>query len=484
MRVLATAVALALVGTSGPAGATLARTQGVAVEATWAGYAVGYQNPTSVTTVSATMVVPSLTSCGAAEHSAASFWAGLDGTHGPALEQAGISVACESGRAQYWAWWEAVGVANGTFAGVVLAPGDAVTATVSLLGGTDYQLSVDDVTTGTSGSTTVSSPGGLDDSAECIAEDPFGSGQPVPYAAYGTVTFTSCTVDGQPVGGPTVTQIDRSAGAGIDAATSLLGADGGFTVSRRTPVTYPLLTGAVVGMAAPADGSGYWLVDAGGHVGPHGSVPGYGDLTGIRLTSPITDIVATPDGLGYWMVAGDGGIFAFGDAAFYGSMGGHPLNAPVVDLAPTGDGLGYWLVASDGGVFAFGDASFRGSMGSVHLNQPVVGMATAGDAYWLVAADGGVFAFGAPYLGSTGATRLASPVESMIASPDGQGYSFVAGDGGLFAFGDAPFVGSMAGQHPAGAVVGMEFDPVSGGYWEVTASGVVYGIGAPDFGSH
>ena len=483
MLVLATAVALALVGASGPAGAT-AGTQGVAVESTWAGYALGYQRPTPATTVSATLVVPSLTSCGAVEHSSASFWAGLDGIHGPALEQAGISVACESGHIQYWAWWETVGVTNGIFAGVALASGDVVTATVTSLGEKRYQVSVDDLTSGTSGSTTVSSPGGLNDSAECIAEDPFGSEQPVPYAEYGTVTFTSCTVDGRPVGGPSVTQIDRMAGPGIDAATSLLGADGGFTVRRRTPVAYPALTDTVVGMAAPADGSGYWLVDAGGHVSPHGSVPGYGDLTGFRLNSPITDIVATPDGHGYWMAAGDGGIFSFGDAAFYGSMGGHPLNAPIVDLAPTGDGLGYWLVASDGGVFAFGDAPFRGSMGSVHLNRPVVSMATVGDAYWLVAADGGIFAFGAPYLGSTGATRLASPVTAMIASPDGRGYSFVAGDGGLFTFGDAPFVGSMAGQHTATAFVGMEYDPVSGGYWEVTSGGVVYAIGAPDFGSH
>ena len=75
--------------------------------------------------------------------------------------------------------------------------------------------------------------------------------------------------------------------------------------------------------------------------------------------SPIVGMAATADGRGYWLVAADGGIFAFGDAAFYGSIGRIALN-------PTGsrdgihdDGKGYWLVASDGGIFAFGDATLR-----------------------------------------------------------------------------------------------------------------------------
>ena len=101
----------------------------------------------------------------------------------------------------------------------------------------------------------------------------------------------------------------------------------------------------------------------------------YGSMGGRHLTAPIVGIAATADGRGYWLVAADGGLFAFGDAGFYGSMGGRPLTQKVVGLASTADGRGYWEVASDGGIFAFGDAGFHGSMGGHPLARPVVGMA-------------------------------------------------------------------------------------------------------------
>ena len=85
-------------------------------------------------------------------------------------------------------------------------------------------------------------------------------------------------------------------------------------------------------------------------------------MGGHPLTKPIVGLAATADGGGYWMVASDGGVFAFGDAVYHGSMGGHPLNKPVVGMATDSATGGYWLVASDGGIFAF-DAPFLGSTG-------------------------------------------------------------------------------------------------------------------------
>ena len=59
-------------------------------------------------------------------------------------------------------------------------------------------------------------------------------------------------------------------------------------------------------------------------------------MGGQPLDAPIVGMAATADGGGYWEVASDGGIFAFGDATYYGSMGGRPLHARIVGLAAVG----------------------------------------------------------------------------------------------------------------------------------------------------
>ena len=142
--------------------------------------------------------------------------------------------------------------------------------------------------------------------------------------------------------------------------------------------------------------------------------------TSTQLNKPVVGMAATADGRGYWLVASDGGIFSYGDASFFGSTGAIALNKPIVGMASTPDSRGYWLVASDGGVFSFGDAAFFGSTGALRLNKPVVGMAATPDGrgYWLVASDGGIFAFGdASFFGSTGALRLNKPVVGMALDP-------------------------------------------------------------------
>ncbi|HEX9529623.1 MAG TPA: hypothetical protein VF954_00700, partial [Acidimicrobiales bacterium] len=77
--------------------------------------------------------------------------------------------------------------------------------------------------------------------------------------------------------------------------------------------------------------------------------------------------------------------------------------AAIVGMAATPDGGGYWLVGPDGGVLSFGEARFFGSTGDTKLRSPVVGVVSApdGGGYWLAARDGGVFAFGgARFFGS------------------------------------------------------------------------------------
>ncbi|HEV3266125.1 MAG TPA: SpoIID/LytB domain-containing protein [Acidimicrobiales bacterium] len=210
-----------------------------------------------------------------------------------------------------------------------------------------------------------------------------------------------------------------------------------------------VLNKPVVGMAATADGGGYWLAASDGGTFSYGNASFFGSTGAIALNRPIVGMASTPDSRGYWLVASDGGVFSFGDANFFGSTGALRLNKPVVGMASTPDGRGYWLVASDGGIFSFGDAGFFGSTGAIALNQPVVGMSTSADGhgYRLVASDGGIFSFGdAAFFGSVANQALLQPIVGMTATPDRNGYWLVGSDGSVFAFGDAAFLGSPSGE--------------------------------------
>jgi hypothetical protein len=239
----------------------------------------------------------------------------------------------------------------------------------------------------------------------------------------------------------------------------------------------------VVGMAASADGKGYWLIGGNGAVLPYGDAQYYGSMSSHPINQPIVGLAPTADGNGYWLVAADGGVFSFGDARFYGSTGAIHLNRPIVGMAGDPHGRGYRLVASDGGIFAFGGAAFLGSMGAHPLNQPIVGLAVdpATGGYWLVASDGGIFAFGARFVGSTGGLRLNRPIVAMEGAPDGHGYRLVASDGGVFSFAML-FEGSAGGTPLGQPVVGTAIRGEAG-YWLVTAAGDVFAFGtAPHLG--
>lgn len=141
---------------------------------------------------------------------------------------------------------------------------------------------------------------------------------------------------------------------------------------------------------------------------------------------------------------------------------------------------GYDLATADGRVFSSGGQPFCGSTGASRLNTPIVGMATAPavGGYWLVASDGGVFAFGgARFYGSVGGRRLNKPVVGMAATPDGKGYWLVASDGGIFSFGDAPFLGSAGNLRLHQPVVGMAANFDGFGYRLVASDGGVFTFG-------
>jgi hypothetical protein len=218
-----------------------------------------------------------------------------------------------------------------------------------------------------------------------------------------------------------------------------------------------------VGMAANRDGGGYWLITGNGTVVRRGNAPDLGAPVPLRPGERVVDILGDPSSDGVWIVTDRGAVHARRSARPFGDVSHLALNQPVIAAAVAPGGDGYWLVAQDGGVFAFGSARFHGSMGGVRLNQPVLGLTPAPDSrgYWLVARDGGVFAFGsARFHGSMGGVRLNQPVQGMVGG--GQGYLMVAADGGVFAFGPGvDFHGSLGSSPPPHAVIGIEPVPAS-----------------------
>ncbi|HKN90696.1 MAG TPA: hypothetical protein VJ622_10465, partial [Acidimicrobiia bacterium] len=73
--------------------------------------------------------------------------------------------------------------------------------------------------------------------------------------------------------------------------------------------------------------------------------------------------------------------------------------------------------------------------------------------YWLVASDGGIFAFNAPFRGSMGGQHLNKPVVGMVRFADG--YLMVGADGGIFDFSSANFLGSLGANPPAHPIVSV-----------------------------
>jgi len=121
----------------------------------------------------------------------------------------------------------------------------------------------------------------------------------------------------------------------------------------------------IVGMARTPDGHGGWLVDAGGRVYPvsdhnpnvppdHRPVvypkPGVSPLrvsiSPGEARAGLVGIAADADGLGYWLVNANGVVTAYGDAQDWGSAANGYGDQPIVTIASTPDGYGYWLASS------------------------------------------------------------------------------------------------------------------------------------------
>jgi len=155
----------------------------------WSGYA---DTGSSFSKVSASWTEPSA-SCGYTTQLAA-FWVGIDGYSSDSVEQDGTLIECYLGTAYQYTWWEMYPTNDIQVVGETLAPGDAITSTVTR-SGTNYTLTVTDSTHSANSFTeTESCSSCANSSAEWIAEAPSGSTGVYPLADFKSWTASNASV--------------------------------------------------------------------------------------------------------------------------------------------------------------------------------------------------------------------------------------------------------------------------------------------------
>jgi hypothetical protein len=174
-----------------PAGPLWSR-PGVTVTGTgWAGYTATGSTYTSVTT---TFNQPAVKCSSGDTYS--SFWAGLDGYSSDTVEQVGTEADCEGKTAEYYAWYELYPAYPVTLSATV-KPGDAITVTVAFSGTDTFTFTVKNATEGWTETAKKTASGTARSSAEIIVESPEST---LPLADFGSVAFSGCKVDGEPLG--------------------------------------------------------------------------------------------------------------------------------------------------------------------------------------------------------------------------------------------------------------------------------------------
>jgi hypothetical protein len=160
----------------------------------WSGYAVTAGRG-AVTAVSGSWVVPTVSGSGTAY---SSDWVGIDGFSSPTVEQIGTDSDLAGGTPQYYAWYEMYPSGSVQIPLAVHA-GDTMSASVTY-GSNGFTLSISDVTTGKSFTTTKAAAGAQRSSAEWVVEAPSSYSGILPLANFGKVTFTGAQAT---VGGTT-----------------------------------------------------------------------------------------------------------------------------------------------------------------------------------------------------------------------------------------------------------------------------------------
>ncbi|WUH94178.1 G1 family endopeptidase [Streptomyces sp. NBC_00433] len=148
-------------------------------------------------------------------------WVGIDGYGSSTVEQTGVATDCSSGSPVHQAWYEMY-PANPVYlsrSSYPVSAGDHISASVTYAGSSKYTLKLTDSSRGWT-YTTTKSLSSQRTSAEVIIESPTGA-----YPNFGTLNFTSATVNGSSLGSFGPVALDPSNGA-YEARTSALGSGG------------------------------------------------------------------------------------------------------------------------------------------------------------------------------------------------------------------------------------------------------------------
>jgi hypothetical protein len=182
----------------------------------WGGYAA---TGSGFTSVAASWTEPNAT-CNSTNDLYAP-WVGIDGYGSSTVEQTGVATDCSSGSPVDQAWYEMY-PANPVYLSTSSYPvgaGDHISASVTYAGSSKYTLKLTDSTRGWTYSTSKTLSASRT-SAEVIIESPTGS-----YPNFGTLNFTSATINGSALSAYSPVALDPSNGA-YEARTSALGSSG------------------------------------------------------------------------------------------------------------------------------------------------------------------------------------------------------------------------------------------------------------------
>ncbi|KAG9007962.1 hypothetical protein FRB94_008287 [Tulasnella sp. JGI-2019a] len=158
----------------------------------WAG-AVYDSAAGSYKAVTATFVVPTPKAASGETSGAASAWVGIDGdTCANAILQTGVDFMVTNGAVSYDAWYEWYPDYAYDFSGITIAAGNSITITVTATSTKAGTAVITNNTTGKTVTKSLTSTYALcEQNAEWIVEDFEEGSSLIPFANFGTVTFTN-----------------------------------------------------------------------------------------------------------------------------------------------------------------------------------------------------------------------------------------------------------------------------------------------------